>query len=59
MNYYIIVVVVVVVVVAIEFSPGDSSHYTSTDKTNTNKIHVNETIQKHRTNNTEHSKYKS
>ena len=54
MNYNIIIIIIV----AIEFSPGGSSHYTSTEKTNKNKIHVNETIQKHRTNNTEHSKYR-
>ena len=33
------------------FSPGGSSPYTSTDKTNKNKINIKETIQKH-------SKYK-
>ena len=44
---------------AIEFSPGGSSPYTSTDKTHKNKkIYIIETIQKHRTNNTKHSKCK-
>ena len=42
---------------AIDFSPGDSSTYTSTDKINKNKIYIKETIQKHSTNNTKHSKY--
>jgi hypothetical protein len=31
---------------------------TSTDKTSKNKIYIDETIQKHRTKNTKHSKYK-
>jgi flagellar basal body-associated protein FliL len=30
---------------AIQFSPGDNSPYTSTDKTNKNKMYINETIQ--------------
>jgi len=33
----IIIVVVVVVVTAVDFSPGGSSPYTSTEKTNKNK----------------------
>jgi hypothetical protein len=37
---------------AVEFSPGGSSPYTSTEKIQ------NETIQKHSTNNTKHSQYK-
>ena len=41
---------------AIEISPGASSPYTSTDETNKFKIYINETIQKHSTNNTKHSK---
>jgi len=39
-------------------SLGGSSPYTSTDKTNKNKIYLSETIQKHSTNNTKHSKYR-
>ena len=35
-----------------ELSLGGSSPYTSTDKTNKNKIYINETIQKHSTYNT-------
>jgi hypothetical protein len=35
--YYLVVVVVVVVVIAIELLLGDSSPYTSTDKTKKNK----------------------
>ena len=42
----------------IEFSTGGSNPYTSTDKTHKNKIYINETIQKHSTSNTKHSKYK-
>jgi len=40
-------------------SLGGSSPYTSTGKTNKNKYkYLNKAIQKHSTNNTEHSKYK-
>jgi len=41
-----------------EFSLGGSSPYTSRDNTNKNKIFMNDTVQKHNTNNTKHSKYK-
>jgi len=34
---------------AIEVSPGGSSLYSSTNKTNKNKIYIKETIQKHST----------
>jgi hypothetical protein len=34
---------------AIEFSPTGSSPYSSTDKTNENKIYIKETKQKHGT----------
>jgi len=40
----------------VELSLGGSSPYTSTDKTNKNK-YINETIQKHSTNNIKHRKY--
>jgi len=44
---------------AISFSLGGSSPYTSTDKINKNIcIYINETILKHSTNYTKHSKYK-
>jgi len=43
---------------SIEFSPGGSSPYTSTDKTNKNKMYLNETKEKNGTNNTKHSRYK-
>ena len=43
---------------AIEFSPGGSSPYTSTDKTNKNKYTQMKQYKKHSTNNTKHSKYK-
>jgi hypothetical protein len=42
---------IIIIITAIEFSLGGSSPYSSTDKTNKNKIHINETIQKY-------SKYK-
>ena len=54
----IIIIIIIITIIAIEFSPGGSSPYTSTDKTNKNKIHINETIQKLSTNNTKHSKHK-
>jgi hypothetical protein len=43
---------------AIDFSLGGSSPYTSTHKTNENKIYMNETIQKHSTKNTKHNTYR-
>ena len=42
-------------IIAIEFSLRGSSPYTSTKK---QIIYINETVQKHSTNNTKHSKYK-
>jgi len=39
-------------------SLGGSSRYANTDNANKNKLYINETIQKHSTNNTKHSKYK-
>jgi flagellar basal body-associated protein FliL len=54
----IIIIIIIIIITAIELSLGGSSPYTSTDKTNKNKIYINETIQKHSTTNTKHSKYK-
>ena len=51
----IITIIIIIIIIAIEFSLGGSSPYTSTDKTNKNKIHINETIQKNSTNDTQHS----
>jgi len=51
-------IIIILLLTAIEFSTGGSIPYTSTDKTNKNKVDVNETIQKHSTNNTKHSKHK-
>ena len=56
LNDIIIIIIIIIIITAIEFSPDDSP-YTSTDKTN-NKIYINETVQKHSTNNTKRSKYK-
>jgi uncharacterized protein YpmB len=36
-----IIIIIIIITTAIEFSPGDSSPYTSTDKTNKNQIHIN------------------
>ena len=52
------IIIIIIIIIAIEFSPGGSRRYTSTNKINKNKIHINETMQRHRTNNTKHSKYK-
>ena len=41
----IIIIIIIIIITAIELSPGGSSPYTSTDKTNKNKIYINETIQ--------------
>jgi hypothetical protein len=56
--FIIIMIIIILLLTAIEFSTGGSSPYTSTDKTNKNKVDINETIQKHSTNNTKHSKHK-
>ena len=55
----------IIIISATELSLGGSSPYTITDKTNKNiyiyiyiYIYINETVLKHRTNNTKHSKYK-
>jgi len=55
---FVVLTIIIFIIIAIEFSLGGSSPYTSTDKTNKNKIHINETIQKHTTNNAKHSKQK-
>ena len=52
------IIIIIIIIAEIEFSYGGSSPYTSTDKTNKNKLCINETIQKHSTNITKHSKYK-
>jgi len=58
---YIIIIIIIIItsflLTAIEFSPGGSSHYTTRDRTLRMNIHK-ETIQKHSTHNTKHSKYK-
>ena len=48
--YYIviitfIIIIIIIIIIAIDFSPGNSNPYTSTDKTNKNKIYIKETIQ--------------
>jgi len=48
----IIIIIIIIITTAIEFSLGGSGPYTCTDKTNKNIIYINETIQKHSTNNT-------
>jgi hypothetical protein len=53
-----IIIIIIIIITAIDFSLVNSSPYTSTLKTNKNKIYINETIQKHSTNNTKHCKYK-
>ena len=55
---FIIIIIIIIIITAIQFSPGGSSPYASTDRTNNNEIYINETIQKHSTNNTQHSNYK-
>jgi len=44
---------------AIEFSPGGSSPYISTEKTNKNKTLIKETIENHSTNNTKQIMWKN
>ena len=46
-----ILLLLLLLLTAIEFSPSDNSPYTSTHKTNKNKVYINETIQKHSKNN--------
>jgi len=55
-NLLLLLLLLLLLFTAVEFSLGGSSPYTSTDKTNKNIL--NETIQKHSTNNTKHSQYK-
>jgi len=50
-------IIIIIIIAAVEFPFGGSCPYTSTDKTNGNKIFINETIQKHSTNK-KHNKYK-
>jgi hypothetical protein len=47
MNVIIIIIIIIIIIfiTAIDFSPGGSSFYTSTDKSYRNKIYLNETIQ--------------
>jgi len=52
--YYLLLLLLLFI--TIDFSLGGISPYTSIDKTNKNKIYINETIQKHSTNNTKHRK---
>ena len=54
--YYLLNCLLTYLLTAIEFSPGGSSSYTSTDKTNKNKIYIKDTVQKHSTNNKKYSK---
>ena len=54
----LLLVIVLLLLLQLGLSLGGSSPYTSTDKTNKNKIYRNETIPKQSTNNTKHSKYK-
>ena len=35
-----IIIIIIIIITANELSLGDSSHYTSTDKTNKNKIYI-------------------
>jgi hypothetical protein len=35
--YIIIIIIIIIIITAVEFQPGGSSPYTSTDKTNKNK----------------------
>ena len=55
---YLLLLLLLLLLTSIEFSPGGSSPYTSTDKTNKNKMYLNETKEKNGTNNTKHSRYK-
>jgi hypothetical protein len=58
---YLLTYLITYLLTAVELSLGGSSPYTSTDKTNKNIYictHINETVQKHRTNNTKQNKYK-
>jgi murein tripeptide amidase MpaA len=41
----VIIIIIIVIITSIEFSPGGSSSYTSTDKTNRNKVYIIEKIQ--------------
>jgi hypothetical protein len=41
----IVIIIIVIIIIEIDLSLGGSSPYTSTDKTNKNKIYISETIQ--------------
>jgi hypothetical protein len=44
-----IIIIIIIIITAFGFSPRGSSPYINTHKTNENKVHINETIQKNST----------